>query len=340
MNFRYSLQAQLCMVLTSTLVLSGCIHAQAAQSAQELQMQQALAQYVATQGKDPVAAARVQALLMTVMASEGQAASPQQVQAAMAAIAVQKAQTSPEAVQSALLASLARRGQGTGDTTAASRFAGIAAGLSEPLPNGPQASANGQSVSVGSGSAQAKKPGVFRIGVMPPAAQVASGQASLSNLSESLRNLIVQDLSGPLVEVVQITSMIPVQVEAEVKQKGCDYLLYSSFQQKQKNGAGGFLKKAGALAPMMSMIPMAGGMTGMMAGAAAGSAMGAAGSMSSLTKAKDQWTLTYKLMLPGNDTPVLSNSSQATAKSDGEDVVKSLIDQEAISVLNQLTQKK
>ncbi len=87
---------------------------------------------------------------------------------------------------------------------------------------------------------------------------------------------------------------------------------------------------------MMSMIPMAGGLGGAMVGVAAGSAMGAAGNLAGLVKAKDQWTLTYKLVAPGNVSPVLTSSSQATAKIDAEDVV----DQEAIGVINQVTQKK
>jgi hypothetical protein len=190
------------------------------------------------------------------------------------------------------------------------------------------------------GSLPAKKAGIVRVGVLAPDAQVIQSQAGAAKIPEFLRALIVNELSGPLVEVIPITSMIPMQVEAEAKQHDCDYLLYNTFVQKQKGGAAAFLRKAGALAPMMSMIPMAGGLGGAIAGAAAGGAMGAAGNLASLVKAKDQWTLTYKLVAQKNASPVLTNSNQATPRNDGEDVVKGLIDQEAISVINQLTQKK
>jgi hypothetical protein len=345
MNTRNSLQAKLCVILTVTLALAVCVNAQPTQDAQQAQLQQALALYLASQGTNPVAAARVQALLIAAVAQGGQTASQQQAQISMA-LALKNAQRGPEAPQgtqpSALRASSAAADNELIRTAqVGSPFQGTPASPSRSIPIGDDQQAGLlQASSAGMASSPAKKDRMFRIGVLTPDAQLMQNPGGGAKIPESLRAMIVSELSGPLVEVIPITARIPMQVEAEVKQQACDYVLYSAFVQKQKAGAGAFFKKAGALAPMMSMIPMAGGLGGAMAGAAAGGALGAAGNLAGLVKAKDQWTLTYKLVAPGNVSPVLTSSNQATARSDGEDVVKGLIDQEAISVINQLTQKK
>jgi hypothetical protein len=285
-------------------------------------------------------------LLLTMMASEGEAANPQQIQAAMATlIAGQSQQMNPQAAQAALLSALKLHGSGTNTATARSMMvAEVAQNVQAPGTTAASTLAIGSPTATNSAvsgptdAAPAKKPGVFRIGVLPPTAQFAQTQGNSTDIAESLRTLIVKHLSGPLVEVTPITSFIPVQVDAEVKQKGCDYLLYTTFVQR-KTGGGGFLKKMGAIAPMISMIPMAGGVGGAIAGAAASTAIGAASSMGGLIKAKDEVTLTYKLIAPGNDSPLLTNTTKTTAKSDGEDIVSALIDAEAISVLNRVAQK-
>ncbi len=327
MNTRNSLQAKLCVILTVTLALTACVNAQPSQDAQQAQLHQALALYLASQGSDPAAAARVQALLMTAVAQGGQTASPQQAQISQPSAL--RASSSAADNQLVRMAQIGSPIQGTSASSSKSILVG-----------NDQQALSLQAGSAATATSPTKKDRMVRIGVLTPDAQLMQNSPGGAKVPESLRALIVSELSGPLVDVISITARIPVQVEAEVKQQACDYVLYSTFVQKQKAGAGAFFKKASALAPMMSMIPMAGGLGGAMVGVAAGSAVGAAGNLAGLVKAKDQWTLTYKLVALGNASPVLANSNQATAKSDGEDVVKALINQEAIGVINQLTQKK
>jgi len=189
----------------------------------------------------------------------------------------------------------------------------------------------------------AKKPGVVRLGVGKPVAQMAQGPAAgAPDVAESLRTLLDADLSGPLLDVVPITSVVSVQAEAEIKDKAVDYLLYTTLTQKRAD-RGGFLKKMSVLAPLASMIPMVGGVAGIggaVASAAASTAITVAGGMGNIISAQDQVTLTYKLMAPGNETPVLSNTVKATAKTNGEDLLSPLMEQVATSVLGQLIQKK
>jgi hypothetical protein len=189
----------------------------------------------------------------------------------------------------------------------------------------------------------ARKPGVLRLGVVKPTAQMAQGPAAgAPDVAESLRTLLDADLNGPLLEVVPISSVVPVQAEAEIRDKAVDYLLYTTLTQK-KTDRGGFLKTMSVLAPLASMIPMVGGVAsigGAVASAAATTAISAAGGMGNVISVQGEVTLTYKLVAPGNETPVLSNTVKATAKSNGENFVASLLEQEATSVLGQLIQKK
>ncbi len=213
-----------------------------------------------------------------------------------------------------------------------------AGAASAPVAQTPQPAAN-----TPTNAPLAKKPGVLRLGVMKPTAQMAQGPAAgAPDVAESLRTLLVADVSGPLLEVVPITSVVPVQAEAEIRDKAVDYLLYTTLTQK-KTDRGGFLKTMGVLAPLASMIPMVGGVAsigGAVASAAATTAISAAGSMGNLISVQGEVTLTYKLVALGNETPVLSNTVKATAKSNGENFVASLLEQEATSVLGQLIQKK
>ena len=187
-----------------------------------------------------------------------------------------------------------------------------------------------------------KKPGVIRIGVVEPKAQMGQGNSG-SNVAEPLRAMIVQYLGGPTIEVLPIAAMLPSQIEAEAKAKDCDYFVYSNISQKMKSGPMGFLKKAGPLAQMTSMIPIVGGMasmSGAMAGAAASTAISGAASVAGTVKAKSEVAFDYELMIPGNAKPVLANTAKAKAREDGEDIITPLIEQAATAIVAEITKKK
>jgi hypothetical protein len=131
------------------------------------------------------------------------------------------------------------------------------------------------------------------------------------------------------------------QVDAEARQKECDYILYSSVTVKhgQSGGFGKFMKMAGPAASMVPMMGAAGGMAGAVAASAAGTAMSTAASLSSEIKNKDEVTLDYQLMPVGQTTPKVANKLLAKAKSDGEDVLTPLIEQTATTVLTEVSKK-
>jgi hypothetical protein len=183
-----------------------------------------------------------------------------------------------------------------------------------------------------------KKPGIMRIGVVQPK-QVAQGTSPV-NVSETLRATIIQYLSGPTVEVTPITAMLPSQIDAELKQKECDYVLYSSLSQKMNSGGFGMLKKAMPVASMIPMVGALGGMAGAVAASAGGVAMTGAAGIASTVKAKSEVTFDYKLVTAGRETAVLANSTKAKAKEDGEDIITPLIEQAASAILGEVTKKK
>jgi hypothetical protein len=139
-------------------------------------------------------------------------------------------------------------------------------------------------------------------------------------LGEAARKRLVSSLFSPSIEVVALEARQPQQVEAEARQKQCDFVLYSTVTHKKGGGGGGFggfLKKSASIAGG-GLVP-----------AEESSANDNAGGIS--LKAKDELTLEYRLQR-GADSAV-ANTLKAKAKSNGDDVLSQLATQVAASVL-------
>ena len=183
-----------------------------------------------------------------------------------------------------------------------------------------------------------KKPGVIRIGVVQPKAQMGQGNSG-AQVAQPIQTMIVQYLSGPAIEAIPLAALIPSQEEAEAKQKECDFVIYSSLSQK-KSGGGGFLRAALPMASMIPMVGMAAGAAGAVATTAAASAAAGGAGVAGTVKAKNEVSFDYQLIAPGDANPVLSNSTKAKAKTDGEDVITPLIEQAATAIVGEVTKKK
>lgn len=186
-----------------------------------------------------------------------------------------------------------------------------------------------------------------RICLVLPRAQLGQGTSG-EDVSEPVRQTLLSYLNGPATDLVALQARIPVQIEAEAQQSGCEYVLYTSVAQKEGGGFGKFLKKA---APLAGMIPGVGAMTGnygaMMAGQAVAQAASAAAAQSAQEEAMealsgasktnirkgDQVTLEYQLMKMGLVEPFAAKSSSSKAKENGEDLLSPLIEQTATEVL-------
>jgi hypothetical protein len=198
-----------------------------------------------------------------------------------------------------------------------------------------------------------KAPGRIRIGVAPPDAQVGQGSNAGADYSTPIRNAMVALMSGPAVEIAALDSHIAMQLQAEAQQKQCDYVLYSSVAVKH-GASGGFGKFMKMASPMASMTPvgmMAHGVGSAAAATAASAAASAAAqaaqqqALSQLAgfngqiKSKDDVTVQYQLVQTGQAAPIVQNSLQGKAKSDGEDVLTPLLTQTANTVLTQVSKK-
>ena len=195
-----------------------------------------------------------------------------------------------------------------------------------------------------------KASGKIRIGVAPPNAQVGQGNNAGADYSTPIRNAEIALMSGPAVEIAGLDSHIPMQLQAEAQQKQCDFILFSSVEVKHSSGGGfgKFAKFGGMAASMTPMGAMAHGMGGAIAaqGAAmAASQMAQQQAMNQLAgfngqiKSKDDVTVQYQLVPTGQSAPVAQNSLKGKAKSDGEDVLTSLLQQTAGEVLGAAARK-
>jgi hypothetical protein len=199
-----------------------------------------------------------------------------------------------------------------------------------------------------------KAPGKIRIGVAPPDAQLGQGNAAGADYSTPIRNVEVALMSGPAVEIAALESHVPMQLQAEAQQKQCDYIMYSGVIVKHSSGGGfgKFMKigqTAASLNPAVMMTKSVGSVVAAQGAAAAASQMAAQqmqqqaisqlAGFNGQIKSKDDVTVQYQLVATGQNAPVVQNTLQGKAKSDGEDVLTPLLQQEANAVLTQVIKK-
>ena len=209
---------------------------------------------------------------------------------------------------------------------------------------------NGGAPTAASQSLGPKAKGKIRIGVAPPDAQVGQGNNTGGDYSTPIRNAEIALMSGPAIEIVPLDAHIAMQLQAEAQQKQCDYIMYSGVAVKHSEGGGfGKFAKFGSMAANMTpMGAMAHGMGGMVAAQAASQvasqvaqqqAMNQLAGFNGQIKSKDDVTVQYQLVAAGQTTPLVQNSLQGKAKSNGEDVLTPLLTQAATEVLTKVSQK-
>jgi hypothetical protein len=186
-----------------------------------------------------------------------------------------------------------------------------------------------------------KKEGAIRIGIVTIKAQLKQDGVD-QDVSEAIRTRWYSFLNGPSVEVVPIESRVPAQVNIEAEQKQCDYVLYSAVSQKAKTSLFGSL--LGVAVPVLtSAIPAGGGGTAVsgatnsikntVQAGAKDAAQNMANQAAATIQAKDQVTLDYKFVKVKAPAPLVSKSLKAKAKTDGEDVFSTLIEQASGQIL-------
>lgn len=182
----------------------------------------------------------------------------------------------------------------------------------------------------------AKRAGVVRLGVAWVKTGGVGEGLSAADLSAAVRNTMAEYLKSPGVELVQLEAKLPSQVDAEAKQKECDFVIYATVSHKKGGGGGfgGMFSKV--VAPTVGQVGIGhtGSTAGNVAGQVATTTVVNAGTMSANVKQKDELTLDVKLQAPGNASPAAARQFKSKAKSAGEDIITPVVEQAAQMILD------
>lgn len=199
-------------------------------------------------------------------------------------------------------------------------------GLSQTVPIDPRALGPVSSVT----EAPEKKPGVVRIGITSPLAEMGK-DFNFADTPFAVRNTLEVALKEDKIETVFLESALP---EKEARLKKCDYIFYSKVTRKKGGGGFGGMMGLGMLAGAAGMIPGA-GIAGSIVGSAASTAVSVA-SMSGGFKSKDEIGFEYRLVGADGTVIVPATATRQKAKKDGEDVLTPQIAQAAKTTLEKI----
>jgi hypothetical protein len=186
----------------------------------------------------------------------------------------------------------------------------------------------------------AKKAGTIRVGLASVKTGAVGEGINASDLATAVRNSLTEYLKIPNVEVVSLDAKLASAVDAEAKEKQCDFVIYAGVSHK-KGGGGGF---GGMFGQTLGMAVGHVGIGGLgntaanIAGQVATQAIVTATSMSSNVKSKDELTLDLRVNKTGV-ADVLTQQFKAKAKSNGDDIISQVIEQAAQAIVNVLGSK-
>lgn len=179
-------------------------------------------------------------------------------------------------------------------------------------------------------SAKEKKPGVIRIGIVSPIAEMGK-DFSYADTPIATRNTLEVALADDKIETIFLESALP---EKEAKLKKCDFIFFSKVTRKKGGGGFGGMMGLGMLAGAAGMIPGA-GIAGAVAASAASTAISVA-SMSGGFKSKDEVGFEYRVQAVDGTIIIPATATKLKAKKDGEDVLTPQISQAATATLEKI----
>jgi hypothetical protein len=183
----------------------------------------------------------------------------------------------------------------------------------------------------------AKKAGTVRIGLASVKTGAVGEGINASELANAVRNSLAEYLKVPNVEVVTLDAKLASAIDAEAKEKQCDFVVYANVSHK-KGGGGGF---GGMFGKSLGMAVGSVGIGGLgntaanVAGQVASQAIVTATSMSANVKSKDELALDIRLSKIGA-ADVLTQQYKAKAKSNGDDIISQVIEQAAQAIVNSI----
>jgi hypothetical protein len=181
----------------------------------------------------------------------------------------------------------------------------------------------------------AKKEGVIRIGLANVKVGAVSENMNPQALAQVIQNTFGEYIKTPQVELISLEAKVQSAIDAEAKSKQCDFVLYANASYKKGGGGGMFGKMIGNVAS--SAIGHVGGYgsTGAaVATSVAQTVVYTAASMASNVKSKDEITLEIKLQTPDSANALLAKQFKVKAKSDGDDIITTVIEQTSQAVVD------
>jgi uncharacterized protein YcfJ len=170
---------------------------------------------------------------------------------------------------------------------------------------------------------EAKKSGTVRIGLASVKTGAVGEGFNAADLAAAIQNSMPQYLKGTKVEVVQLDAKLQSSIDAEAKQKDCDYVLNMTVSHKK--GGGGFGKVLGGVIAQTGGSSW-GNTAANVAGAVAVNTISAA-ALSQNVKSKDEITLDINLAKNGAQT--LAKQFKVKAKGNGDDIISAVVEQAA-----------
>jgi hypothetical protein len=186
---------------------------------------------------------------------------------------------------------------------------------------------NSQKSNNSAATLQAKKAGTIRIGLASVKTGAVGEGINAADLAGAIQNSLPQFLKNTKVEIVTLDAKLQSTIDAEAKEKDCDYVLYATVSHKKGGGGFGFGKTLGAVVSQTGGGAW-GNTTANVAGAVASQSIVAA---TSNIKPKDELTLDIKLQNGAN--VALTRQFKQKAQSAGEDIISPIVQQAAQAIV-------
>jgi len=178
-----------------------------------------------------------------------------------------------------------------------------------------------------SSTVEPKKEGTVRIGLASVKTGAVGEGVNAAELAGAIQNTLAQYMKGTKVEIVPLEAKLQSAIDAEAKEKECDYVLYATVSHKKGGGGFGFGKALG-MAIGQTGIGQTGNVAGNIAGQVATQSVVAA---TANVKPKDE--LTLDINLKNGTTVALTKQFKSKAKSAGEDIISPVVEQAANAIV-------
>lgn len=162
--------------------------------------------------------------------------------------------------------------------------------------------------------------GEATICIAMPKVQIVQGDAATA--AAGLRDMFASYLTGPSLKSIPLEARLTSQAMEEARQKKCERVLVVSLTQKRKGESRLGKVVGGAAETALWYTP--GVNTATRAAAAAGAR--AISTVSATTKAKDEFTLEYRMDAADGTALLKSRTDKLKAQSDGQDLLTPLVE--------------